>query len=202
MTTITTRDALRALYDQPPVRSIRKELQALDVHARRFIELSPFLVIATGDADANLDASPRGGATGFVKVDDTGALLIPDAPGNNRLDSLLNIVDTGSVGLLFMIPGFDETLRVNGTAVLSTDQADIARCTDERRAPKVVIRVTVRAVYLHCAKAFLRAKLWSPDALRPRDLLPTMGAMLNDQTGVITKAESREEMMARYAPDL
>jgi PPOX class probable FMN-dependent enzyme len=199
---ITTRDELRALYDQPPIRSIKKELPSLDVHSRRFIELSPFLVLATSDRDDNMDASPRGGAPGFVKVSDDGALLIPDAPGNNRLDSLLNIVDSGKVGALFMIPGFDETLRVNGDAVLSQQPDDIARCADERRVPKLVIRVTVTAVYLHCAKAFLRSKLWSPEAHRPRELLPTMGAMLNDQTGVITKPETRDEMVARYAPEL
>ena len=199
---ITTRDELRALYDEPPIRSIKKELPALDVHSRRFIELSPFLVLATSDRDDNMDASPRGGTPGFVKVTESGVLLIPDAPGNNRLDSLLNIVDSGKVGALFLIPGFDETLRVNGDAVLSQDPDDIARCTDERRAPKLVIRISVTAVYLHCAKAFLRSKLWSPEAHRRRELLPTIGAMLNDQTGVTTKPETRDEMEARYAPEL
>ncbi len=127
------------------------------MHARRFIELSPFLVLATSDRDDNMDASRRGGAPGFVKVNPDGALLIPDAPGNNRLDSLLNTVDTGKVGALFLIPGFDETLRVNGSALLSQDPAEIAQCTDERRTPKLVIRIAVTAVYLHCAKAFLRS---------------------------------------------
>ena len=129
---ISTHDALRALYDQPPERSIKKELSALEVHSRRFIELSPFVVLATADGIFNMDASPRGGAPGFVKVVDDRTMLIPDAPGNNRLDTLHNVVATGRIGLLFLIPGFDETLRVNGSAVLSQHEDDIDRCTDER----------------------------------------------------------------------
>lgn len=199
---ISTHDALRALYDQPPERSVKKELSALEVHSRRFIELSPFVVLATADGTFNMDASPRGGAPGFVKVVDDRTMLIPDAPGNNRLDSLHNVVATGRIGLLFLIPGFDETLRVNGSAVLSQHADDIHRCADERRAPRLVIRVTVSSVYLHCAKAFLRSKLWSPAAHRPRELLPTIGAMLNDQLGVDGPAESREAMVARYLPEL
>lgn len=202
MTTIRTRDALRALYAAPTDRALRKELPALDVHGRAFVALSPFVVLATGDGTRGLDASPRGGDPGFVKVAPDGALLIPDAPGNNRLDTLENIVEVGRVGLLFLIPGFDETLRVNGTAVLSTDAADIAACTTERRAPRLVIRVRVTSAYLHCAKAFLRSKLWKPEALVERTRLPTAGCMLAEQTGIATPPETREEMERRYAPDL
>jgi PPOX class probable FMN-dependent enzyme len=149
-----------------------------------------------------MDASPRGGAAGFVKTPDSHTLLLPDAPGNNRLDSFTNIVESARVGLLFLIPGFDETLRVNGAAVLSTDPADIARCTDDKRAPKLVIRVGVQEVYLHCAKAFMRSRLWSADSHVPRSAMPTMGQMLNDQTGIETPPETQEEMARRYAPDL
>lgn len=115
---------------------------------------------------------------GFVKVSADGALLIPDAPGNNRLDSLHNVIASGRMGLLFLIPGFDETLRINGAAVLSLDAADIALCTDERRAPKLVIKVSVQAAYLHCAKAFLRSRLWQAAAQVPRNSLPTVGQMI------------------------
>ena len=146
-------EALRVLYAMPNDRALRKEITILDEHCRAFIALSPFLVMATSDASDNMDASPRGGSPGFVKVDAEGVLLIPDAPGNNRLDSLENIVATGKVGLLFLIPGIDETLRINGSATLSLAEQDIALCTDERRAPKVVIKVEVAAAYLHCAKA-------------------------------------------------
>jgi len=197
-----TLDALRALYAAPNERAVKKQIPALDGHCRRFIELSPFLVLSTCDEAHNLDASPRGGAPGFVKVAGDGALLIPDAPGNNRLDSLENIISTARVGLLFLIPGVDETLRVNGAAVLSREPADIALCTDERRTPKLVIRVAVEAAYLHCAKAFMRSRLWQAEAHVDRSVLPTAGQMIGDQTGLRVAPETREEMARRYAPDL
>jgi PPOX class probable FMN-dependent enzyme len=199
---ITTIESLRTLYDTPRGRALSKQLGAIDVHARHFIELSPFVVLASCSAAGTMDASPRGGAPGFVRVADAHTLLLPDAPGNNRLDSFSNIVETGNVGLLFLIPGFDETLRVNGTAVLSRDAADLERCADERRTPKAVVRIGVREVYLHCAKAFMRSKLWSAQSLVQRDTLPTMGQMLSDQTGIQTPPETQEEMARRYAPDL
>jgi PPOX class probable FMN-dependent enzyme len=199
---VATLAELRALYAAPTERALRKELPALDGHCRAFIALSPFVVLSTGDARHRLDASPRGGDPGFVKVSAEGALLLPDAPGNNRLDSLENILATGEAGLLFLIPGFDETLRVNGRATLSTDPADIAACASERRAPKLVIRVQVTAAYLHCAKAFLRSRLWKPDAQVDRTRLPTAGCMLAEQTGIAAPPETREEMERRYAPDL
>ena len=199
---ITSLTDLRTLYAQPQERAVRKQIDALDRHCRAFVALSPFVVVATGDDQGHLDASPRGGEPGFVKLDAQGRLLIPDAPGNNRLDSLDNIVRTGSVGLLFLIPGFDETLRVNGRAELSTDEADIRACTTERRAPKLVIRVTVSAAYLHCAKAFLRSRLWSEAAKVERSVLPTAGQMISEQTGLHVPLETKEEMERRYAKDL
>jgi PPOX class probable FMN-dependent enzyme len=202
MTTIPSLQALRALYAEPGERALKKQLGVLDPHARRFIELSPFVVLASSGADGAIDASPRGGAPGFVKTPDAHTLLLPDAPGNNRLDSFSNIVETGRVGLLFLIPGFDETLRVNGSAVLSLDAADIQHCSDEKRAPKLVIRVGVREVYLHCAKAFMRSKLWSVESHVPRSTMPTMGRMIGDQTGLQIAPETQEEMARRYAPDL
>jgi len=202
MDTITSAQALRAMYNEPLERTLKKQLAAIDVHARRFIELSPFLVLASSGATGAIDASPRGGTPGFVKVLDESTLLIPDAPGNNRLDSLSNILETGQVGLLFMIPGVDETLRVNGTAVLSQAPGELELCSDERRVPKLVIKVGVREVYLHCAKAFMRSKLWSVESQVDRSTLPTMGEMLNDQTGMTTPPETQEEMERRYAPDL
>ena len=199
---IDSLDALRALYATPQERAVRKQIPALDAHCRRFIGLSPFVVLATADAANHMDASPRGGPPGFVRVDAGGALLLPDSPGNNRLDSLENIIATGRAGLLFLIPGFDETLRVNGSAVLSRAEADIALCTDERRAPKLVIRLTVEAAYLHCAKAFMRSRLWSPEARVERSTLPTTGQMISEQTGIVVAPETREDMERRYAPDL
>lgn len=201
-TTITSVAALRALYPEPAGRAVLKQLSELDAHCERFIALSPFVVLATSGAEGRADASPRGGAPGFVKLRDARTLLIPDAPGNNRLDSLENIVTSGQVGLLFMIPGINETLRVNGTAVLSLDPAEIAACTDERRAPKVVIRVRVQEAYLHCAKAFMRSGLWKPESQVARDSLPSMGRMMADQTGMAGPVETQEEMERRYAASL
>ena len=200
--TIRTLDALRTLYAEPRERAVKKQLSVLDAHARRFIELSPFVVLASSAAGGAIDASPRGGAPGFVRTPDAHTLLLPDAPGNNRLDSFSNIVETARVGLLFLIPGFDETLRVNGSAVLSTDAAEIARCTDDKRAPKLVIRVAVQEVYLHCAKAFMRSKLWSAESHVPRGAMPTLGRMIADQTGIDIAPETQEEMVRRYAADL
>jgi hypothetical protein len=194
--------ALRALYPAPKERTLRKELRFLDLHCRRFIELSPFVVLASTGADGALDASPRGGAPGFVKAPDEYTLLIPDAPGNHRLDTLENIVATGRLGLLFMIPGVDETLRVNGRALLSTDPALIEQAADERRRPVVVIQVQVEQAYLHCAKAFMRSRLWSPQAQVQRSVLPTMGRMISEQTGLDTADETQEQMLARYQADL
>jgi PPOX class probable FMN-dependent enzyme len=202
MTTLLSQDALRQCYAAPMERAVKKEIPALDVHCRSFIALSPFVLLATGDAAHNLDASPRGGAPGFVVVADDHTLLLPDAPGNNRLDSFQNIVATGKVGLLFLIPGIDETLRVNGTAVLSQDSADITACTTERRAPRVVVRITVQAAYLHCAKAFMRSRLWDAAAQVQRSALPTAGQMIGDQTGLHVAPEAPEDMARRYAPDL
>jgi PPOX class probable FMN-dependent enzyme len=193
---------LTQFYAEPQPRAVRKEIPALDRHCRDFIALSPFLILSTSDRDHNLDASPRGGDPGFVRVTDDGHLLIPDAPGNNRLDSFRNIISTGKVGLLFLIPGFDETLRVNGNAVLSTDASDIAACSTEKRAPKAVVRIAVTAAYLHCAKAFLRSKLWDPASRVERTRLPTAGRMISDQTGLWVAPETREDMERRYQPDL
>ena len=200
--TITSLDELRRLYAAPTDRAVRKQIARLDVHCRSFIALSPFVLLATGSAAHELDASPRGGEPGFVKVTDEGDLLIPDAPGNNRLDSFENIVATGRVGLLFLIPGFDETLRVNGRAVLSRAEADLQACRSERRTPRLVIRVAVEAAYLHCAKAFMRSRLWDPAVRVPRQTLPSAGRMISDQTGIAVPAETPEEMARRYAPDL
>ena len=192
---------LRALYPAPGERALRKQMAALDPHTRRFIELSPFVVLSTADVQGRQDASPRGGAPGFVHAVDAQRLWIPDAPGNHRLDSLSNIVTTGHVGLLFLIPGVDETLRVNGGARLCDEADRLAVFAADPRV-RLVIEVDVEEVYLHCAKALMRSQLWSDAARVPRSVLPTMGQMINDQTGGGLPAESQEQMVARYAKDL
>lgn len=205
-TTIATHSALRELYAPVNPRSALKELTQLDVHAKRFISLSPFVIISSYGEDGRADTSPRGGEAGFVKVVDAGTLLIADSPGNNRLDSLENIIATKQIGLLFMVPGVDETLRVNGTAVLSTDEAERKLCEDSRRVPKLVIRVSVHASYLHCAKALMRSDLWNADKHVDRNLLPSMGEMLRDQMlGKLpaeTVFETQAQMLVRYQQTL
>lgn len=194
--------ALRSLYPPARERSVKKQLPKLDAHCTRFIGLSPLVVVASSDDQLCMDASPRGGAPGFVTVLGDSTLLIPDAPGNNRLDTLENIVQTGRVGLLFLVPGIDETLRVNGTAMLSTDPDDLARCADAKRTPKLAIRVTVQAAYLHCAKALMRSSLWDASHHVARSVMPSMGEMMKDQIGGDIPAENQEQMLARYALDL
>ena len=201
MSDLTLSD-LRRLYPPAKARSLRKQLDRLDGHCQRFIALSPFVVLSSAGPAGALDASPRGGDPGFVQVLDEHTLLIPDAPGNNRLDTLENVASTGRLGLLFLVPGVDETLRVNGSAVLSTRADWLDRCAIERRRPVLVVAVSVQEAYLHCAKALMRSRLWSPASLQPRSSLPTMGEMLRDQIGGDTPAETQARMLARYAADL
>jgi len=202
MAEINSVEALGTLYREPGEKSLRKQLDRLDHHCRRFVALSPFLVIASTDADGRVDASPRGGDPGFVKVLDERTVLIPDSPGNNRLDSLQNLIGRAGVGMLFMIPGVDETLRINGKASLRTDDALLALCANERRRPPLVIAVEVKEAYLHCAKALMRSKLWEAGAKQERSVLPTMGQMLKDQIGLAGEPESDAAMRARYVKDL
>ena len=199
---ITSLEALRSLYSPARERSVKKQLTHIDAHCAKFITLAPLVVVSSSGANGALDASPRGGSPGFVRVQGTNTLLIPDAPGNNRLDTLENIVQTGQVGLLFLVPGVDETLRVNGTAVLSTAEADLQACKDAKRTPKLVIRVTVDAAYLHCAKALMRSHLWDATRHLSRDVMPSMGEMMKDQIGGDIPCETQAEMLARYATDL
>jgi hypothetical protein len=203
---ITTLQALRTIYKPASERALKKEISELDAHARQCIGLSPFVVLGSGSASGELDASPRGGEPGFVKVLDAHTLLIPDAPGNNRLDTLENIVSTGQLGLLFVVPGFDETLRINGRALLSTDAADLQPFADAQRPPALVIRVTVASVYLHCAKSLMRSQLWDATRHLDRATLPSMGEMLRDQIqafkGEAVEAETQVQMLERYRQSL
>jgi uncharacterized protein len=193
---------LRAFYPPAKERSVKKQLSELDVHCRHFIELSPFVVLSSGGSDVSLDASPRGGGPGFVKVLDSHTILIPDASGNNRLDTLENIISTGKLGLLFLVPGIDETLRVNGEAVLSTQPEFLAAFQDEKKPPKLVIELRAKEAYLHCAKALMRSKLWDPSLHVERSIMPSMGEMMLSQIGGIGPAETQKEMLARYTADL
>lgn len=156
-------DELRAIVGEPTERVITKEMPALDGRAIAFLGLCPFLVIATSAPDGSSDASPKGGPPGFVRVLGERRLAIPDFPGNRRFDGLQNLVDRPGIGLLFIVPGITETLRVNGVARLSRDPDLGAECAVDGRLPWFVIDVEVRQVFSHCSKAFLRSGLWKPD---------------------------------------
>ncbi|MBA1147584.1 pyridoxamine 5'-phosphate oxidase family protein [Ectothiorhodospiraceae bacterium WFHF3C12] len=199
---ITSIEQLRQLYPEPKGRAVRKQLAHLDEHCRRFIALSPFAVIATSGDSGHMDASPRGGEPGFMKVADERTLLLPDSPGNNRLDSLTNIIENGGIGLLVLVPGVDETLRINGSACLREEAEVTAQFAGERRTPRLVIEITVEEAYLHCAKALMRSRLWSPEARNERSVLPTMSRMIMDQVGEDGPEESQAAMAARYRDDL
>jgi len=199
---IKTIDELRRLYGYASGRAKIKELKKLDKHSIRFIETSPFLVISTVNNVGKMDTSPRGGNSGFIKIIDDKTLYIPDAKGNNRLDSLSNIIQTGQVGLLFFIPGMDETLRVNGSAFISVDEDKLNLFSNLKNQPKSIISVTIEEVFLHCAKAFMRSELWDKDAQITRSDFPTMGQMLNDQLNLNDPIESELEMRKRYKKDL
>lgn len=167
-------EQLEARYGTPVPTSITKELDHVSDHYRQFIEAAPFVVIATAGPEG-LDCSPRGDPAGFVRVHDERTLLIPDRRGNNRVDALHNIVRDPRIGLLFLIPGIDETMRVNGRAVLSIDPDLCASFTHQGKAPSCVIVVTVEAAYSQCPKALVRSKLWDPAGFRSKGDLPSAG---------------------------
>jgi hypothetical protein len=198
MTRITSVEALRAIYPSPSERALKKQLDKLDRHCRSFIGLSPFVVISSVGADGLADASPRGDRPGFVQILDDHTIAVPDWPGNNRLDTLSNIIVRPSVGLLFLVPGVDETLRVNGEAELRDDEDLRSLFERSGKLPRLVILVHVKEAYLHCAKALMRSRLWDPTSRIERSLLPTMNEMLQDQIGAAGSIEPQEDMIERY----
>jgi len=183
---------LRECYPEPSERAVLKTQRALDLHMKRFIALSPFLCLGSSSAEG-ADVTPRGDAPGFVHVLDDATLLIPDWPGNNRLDTLMNIEANPHIGLLFLIPGFNESLRVNGVADVSLDPALLTRWDVNGRHPRSVLRVSVREAFLHCGKAIIRSKLWDENARVDRAALPPYGQMLKDQISI---GDSAEEIQA------
>lgn len=202
MTKITTVNQLRELYDFPRGRAKDKVLDSLEKHSIHFISKSPFLLLSTISKDGKMDVSPRGGVPGFVKISESGELLIPDAKGNNRLDSLVNIIETNSIGLIFLLPGIDETLRINGHAYITKDPSVLNYFDSEDKTPVSCLVVSIDELFLHCAKALMRSKLWKGDyQIAPKDF-PSMGIMLKDQLKSPEDAETREDMIQRYQKDL
>jgi len=178
---LTSEAELGDLLGAPSELSVRKQLAALDHHCRAFIAMSPFVLIGTCDPKGRCDVSPRGDAPGFVLALDTQTLVIPDRPGNRRVDTLRNIVQTGAVGLLFMIPGVEETLRVNGRAWVVRDPDLLARTAARGKQPLLAIGVAVDECFLQCAKALKRSQLWNAAGWPERAALPSLAQMLLDQ---------------------
>jgi uncharacterized protein len=199
---IVTPEALGRLYNAPSERARLKQLDRLDRHCRRFVELSPLAMLASSSPSGGQDVSPRGGAAGFVRVLDERTLAIPDRPGNNRIDSLANLLASPEVALLFLVPGVDEVLRVAGRAEIRDDAELCQSFAVGERRPATVLLVHVREAFLHCGKALMRARLWEADAKIERASLPSMGEMLKEQIGLTSPAESQETMLARYRENL
>jgi PPOX class probable FMN-dependent enzyme len=176
----------------------RKILRRLDQFCRDFIALSPFLVLATADSEGRADASPRGDGPGFVRVLDDRTLVIPDRRGNNRIDSFRNILSAPGVGLVFMVPGINETLRVNGTARATRDAELLAPSTVQERPPLTGLVVEVEEAYFHCGKALMRSKLWDPAAQVERSSFPTLGRIVAEQTKAIGVAEAEANLEEAY----
>jgi uncharacterized protein len=199
---VTNEADLRARYRDPVPQAIAKQHDRLDAAKIRFIERSPFVLLATADSHGNCDVSPRGGPPGFVAVLDDTHVAIPDLNGNNRLDSYANIVANPNAGLLFLVPGKDDTVRLNGPAWLTDEQAVLDRCTAELRRPKLAVVVEVREVFVHCAKAFRRAELWQPTSWDRVADAPDMVDMFTSTTTLGDGDAVRELIEQSYVADL
>lgn len=199
---VTDPAALQALYGEPGEASLKKEVDHVHPHYRAFIEAAPFAMLATCGPDG-LDASPRGDPAGFVEVEDEKTLLLPDRRGNNRMDSLLNVLADPRVALLFLVPGVGETLRVNGTARISVDPALLERFAMDGKLPRSVLIIDVQTVYFQCSRALLRSRLWDPATQVPRSALPSTGRILSDLTsGTFDGVAYDRDLPARVAGTL
>ena len=193
---------LAAIYAKPTPRVIAKARPEIDVHARNFIAMSPFCVLATSGSDGSVDASPRGGNPGFVHVEGPTRLLMPDRSGNNRIDSFRNIVEgSGFVQLIFFVPGIDETLRVGGKGKLTADPDLLASMVEFGKLPRAALCVDVREAYFHCGKALMRSRLWSHDTQVKRAEFPSISEVIHDQT-TLGEPESQAVVEARYKTQL
>jgi uncharacterized protein len=181
--TIENIGQIRAIYGEPMERVIKKQLPRLEKHSRAFIARSPFLVIASADAQGRVDASPKGDAPGFVRVLDDETLLIPDRLGNNRIDTISNVFENPGVGLIFFVPGLRETLRVNGKACVTTDPALLEPCAVNGKVPRSGILISAEEVYFHCGKALIRSDLWNPAKMLKLTDFPSLGRIVTEQIG-------------------
>lgn len=181
MTQITTLEELRALYNTPHPLAVAKDIKHIDQHAQAFIESSRLFFLSSTTQDGLLDISPRGGEAGFVKVLDDKTLAFPDSPGNNRLDTLTNLITNPGVGLLFLVPGIEDVVRVKGTASIHIDDEIRALCLDGKTKPKLVIKVNVNSLLFHCPKALMKSKIWNSESFVEREFLPSLLKIIQDQ---------------------
>ena len=177
---IQTKEDLRVFFGEPVPRTVQRQLDHLDDHCRHFISLSPFLVMASYSPDG-ADASPKGDPAGFVKVVDEHTLLIPDRRGNRRVDSMMNILDNPGVGIIFFVPGVEETLRINGDARITTDEALLAQLAMKGKPPEAGLLITVKEAFFHCGKSIIRSKLWDQETKIDRSTFPSLGKIVVDQ---------------------
>ena len=200
---IETVEELRSSYGEPSERAVKKSLDHLDRHCRQFIELSPFVILASAGADGRVDCSPRGDPAGFVAVLDDKTILLPDRRGNNRTDSLTNVLENPYVGMLFLIPGVDETLRLNGRATVTTDPARLEPLAVNGRVPRSGLVVEVEEVFLQCTKALVRSRLWADETRVDRKaVLPSFGQMLADHIGEADGERVDREIRSRVRETL
>jgi PPOX class probable FMN-dependent enzyme len=195
MAQIESVSELTTFYGERSLLGAKKDLDHIDAHASAFIARSPFLVLSTADADGWPDASPRGDAPGFVAVEGPHTLIVPDRPGNNRVDSFHNVIANPKVGLLFLVPGHPHSLRVNGTARLLTDDELCKRLSMQGKPARAVLEVTPIQVFFHCGKSLIRSRLWMPAQWPDRTGLASLGTALADQIRTIDVATA-EAMVA------
>jgi PPOX class probable FMN-dependent enzyme len=195
---VTSKQELRAMFGEPSERALLKCQSSLDEHSRAFIAASPFVLLATSNAVGQCDVSPKGDAPGFVLVLDDRHLVVPDRPGNNRTDGMTNILENPHIGMIFLVPGRGDTLRVNGRASIIRDEEILARLAMHGKLPKVALGVEVEEAYLHCPKAFMRSSLWDPSTWSDPQKVPSFAQMLWDQVPTARNAAS----VTDYARDL
>jgi PPOX class probable FMN-dependent enzyme len=196
---IDSHDALRALMGDVTERTKSKVIDRIDEHARTLIEHSPFLLLATSGPDGTCDVSPRGDPAGSVLVLDDKTLVVADRPGNKLADSFTNMIDNPHAGLLFLVPGMNETLRINGRVTLASDGPFFDELIVKGKRPQLAIVVHVEELYLHCAKAFLRSSLWNPETWPERSSLPSAGRMFRDQLKLDMTAEALDDDLNKKA---
>jgi uncharacterized protein len=192
----TEASELRERYKQPSESVKRKVIDLIDEHAASFIALSPFCCIATANAEGDMDVSPRGDVPGFVRVLDEHRLFLPDRPGNNRLDTFQNLLENPHIGMVFLVPGFFDVLRVNGTAFVAAPQDLLEASAVEGKVPKAGLVIHAEEVFLHCGRAIKRGRLWDPEVQVDRSALPRIGEMIRDQIGADTELGKKIDVNA------